>query len=455
MMKPARIVFPCLLALSIPVTQAEFGFGQPIPSDAPKLHPPQQALTIQPYDTPFAGLKELFVEAVVEQVLARNPSLAQMTAAWQAASARYPQVTSLEDPMFGAYLGPASIGSNDVDFAYRLEISQKYPFPGKRNLRGQTALAEANAAGNEVEDMRLQLVEGARSAFYDYYLVQRALAVNDESLRLLQDFRKNAENRFKTGLVPQQDVLQADVEIGRQQERQLLLGRMRKVALARINTLMHLPPDAPLPPPPSELKLAEPLPEAQELRQMALDQRPDLQALAHRIDADLAALALARKEFGPDVELMAAYDAFWQPQEKDLRPQIGLRVNLPIRTNRRFAAISEAEAKIAQRRAEFDRLTDQINFDVQQAYEQVLESERTVQLYEKTILPAAQENVKAGLAAYTTAKIPFLSLIEAQRNLVMLRDRYYEAIADYYRRRASLDRLVGVPRAPAANCLPR
>jgi hypothetical protein len=44
-----------------------------------------------------------------------------------------------------------------------------------------------------------------------------------------------------------------------------------------------------------------------------------------------------------------------------------------------------------------------------------------------------------------TAKIPFLSLIEAQRNLVNLRDRYYEAVADYFRRRATLDRVVGGP----------
>jgi hypothetical protein len=46
------------------------------------------------------------------------------------------------------------------------------------------------------------------------------------------------------------------------------------------------------------------------------------------------------------------------------------------------------------------------------------------------------------------AKIPFLTLIEAQRNLVNLRDRYYEALADYFRRRASLERAIGGPLAP-------
>jgi outer membrane protein TolC len=390
-------------------------------------------------------MAELSPEVLVQEILARNPSLTQMTAAWQAATARYPQVTSLEDPMLGGYVGPASIGSKDVDFGYRLEVSQKIPFPGKRGLRGQNALAEASAAGNEVEDMRLQLVESARLAFADYYLVFRALAVNEEGLQILQELRKSAEQRFRTGQVTQQDVLQADVEIGRQHERLLVLERLRRVSVARINTLMHLPPDLPLPAAPKEIHTGGALPEAARLREIALSRRPDLQALTDRIAAEQAALALARKEVGPDFELMAAYDAFWQTEEKDLRPQIGLKLNLPIYKARRSAAIAEAEARLMQRQAEWERQIDQVNFDVQQAFELVRESERTVVLYQKTILPAASENVKAAQAAYITAKVPFLTLSEAQRNAVMLRDRYYEAIAEHYRRLATLERVIGGP----------
>ena len=40
-------------------------------------------------------------------------------------------------------------------------------------------------------------------------------------------------------------------------------------------------------------------------------------------------------------------------------------------------------------------------------------------------------------SAYVTGKTPFLSLIEAERNLVGLRDRYYETLADYFRRLAA------------------
>ena len=391
-------------------------------------------------------MTELSVEAFTDQVLARNPTLAQMVATWQAASARYPQVTSLDDPMFGVKTAPGAWGSNQVNGGYMLDIAQKYPWPGKLALRGNNAQAEANAAGRDVDDIRLQLIESARNAFYEYYLVGRALAVNDEALRLLNSFKQDATAQYKAGKAPQTDINRADVEIGRERERQVTLERMREVAVARINTLMHLPTSAPLPPPPKELQLAGGLPEVQSLQAAALARRPDLQALADRIAAEQATLALALKDYYPDVEVMAGYDTLWQ--EKALQPFVGLRTNLPVRLTKRSGAVAEAQARVAQRRAELARLTDQANFQVLDAYARVRESERVVRLFEKEILPAADRNVKSARTAYTAGQIPFLTLIDALRNEVDLKDRYYEALSDYFRWRAALERAVGAPVPP-------
>src|SRR5438309_1387954 len=46
-----------------------------------------------------SNMDYLTAHVLVERVLARYPSLTQMTAAWQAASAPSPQVTRLDDPM--------------------------------------------------------------------------------------------------------------------------------------------------------------------------------------------------------------------------------------------------------------------------------------------------------------------------------------------------------------------
>src|SRR5262249_37187955 len=145
-----------------------------------------------------------------------------------------------------------------------------------------------------------------------------------------------------------------------------------------------------------------------------------------RLAAEQAMLALAHKEYYPDFEAGAAYNTIMgNGPMRDLAPQLSVKMNLPVRKSRRAGAVAEAEARVMQRQAELDRLTAQVNFQVQEAYEQVVESDKVVDLYEKTILPKARSNVEAAQPAYVTGQIPLLSLLEAQRNLVSLRDRYY------------------------------
>lgn len=301
----------------------------------------------------------------------RNPSVEQMHAAAAVAAAKYPQVTSLDDPVLGFSTAPFSAGSPNTDYAARIEIGQKFLYPGKRGLKGTAALAEAGAATRDVEDVRLQLVESAKAALADYFAAEKGRGVAEENLRLLAEFKRNAESRYANGLATQQDVTLGEVELARQQERLVAYRRAERVAVARINTLMHRAPDAALPRP-ADLRDHSALPELVALRAQALTTRPDLKALADRITADQATLALTLREYHPDIEVFAAYDGFWQGQSsRPLQWQAGMRMALPTRYARRDGATAEAQAKLAQRRAELTRLSDQVLLQVQEAYEQV------------------------------------------------------------------------------------
>ncbi len=392
--------------------------------------------------TLFKG-PDLTLSELLRAVLNRNPTLTEMNAAWQAALARVPQISAYDDPMFRVTIGPGSISSDTVDFAYRLEISQKIPFPGKLSLRREQATREADAAASEYFDARLQIIEATCLLYYEYYLVHRALEVNQENLKLLQEAQRTAEARVRTGQSPQQELLQIEVELGKQRERELILRRTLTATKARINALLHRLPDDPLPPPVSQLVPAPDLPPLEQLYSSALLHRPDLKAARQRLEAEQISLTLAEREYYPDLEVMAAYDAFWQ--ERPLRTMIGFGVNLPVQLDRRRAALAESLARVTRRQAELDRLTDQIHLQVRDAYTRVEENSQLLQLYDKQVIPAAQANVREAIAAYTAGRIPLLGLLEAQRNLVQLRDRYFEILADYYRSMASLDRAVGIP----------
>ena len=127
---------------------------------------------------PLAGRAELTRAALVQFVLARNPDVETATAAARAALARFPQESALPDPMFGYAARPASFGSSEVHAANDFELSQALPFPGKLALRGERALAEADAAATNVEATRLRLAALASQLFDAYWLAERALETN-------------------------------------------------------------------------------------------------------------------------------------------------------------------------------------------------------------------------------------------------------------------------------------
>jgi cobalt-zinc-cadmium efflux system outer membrane protein len=386
---------------------------------------------------------ELTLSELISAVLTRNPTLTEMNAAWQAVLARVPPNLRLRRSHVPRNHRPRLYQLRHCRFCISSGNQSENPFFLQTKSALGTATREADAAASDYLDARLQIIEATCLLYYEYYLVHRALEVNQENLKLLHEARRTAEARVRTGQSPQQELLQIEVELGKQRERELILRRTLTVTKVRINALLHRLPDDPLPPPVSQLVPAADLPPLEQLYSSALLYRPDLKAARQRLEAEQLSLALAEREYYPDLEVMAAYDAFWQ--ERPLRTMIGFGVNLPVQLSRRRAALAESLARITRRQAELNRLTDQIHLQVRDAYTRVEENSQLLQLYDKQLIPAAQANVREAVAAYTAGRIPLLGLLEAQRNLVQLRDRYFEILADYYRSRASLERAVGAP----------
>lgn len=394
---------------------------------------------------PLDSVEELSLERLIAEVQAVHPSLEAMFAAWQAASQKYPQVISLDDPMFGATFAPASFGSRDVESAYALEASQKIPWHGKRALRGVAASWEADSASRDIETTRQKLAEAAELAFWDYYVTRRQLELNEQNAAILKAFRDNAVTRYETGLVTQQDVLQAEIELANLEQRRIELERMDRVASGRINVLLRRKPTDPLPPPPKSLVRDIELSNIDGLLALAIEQRPDVAAAAARTQAEQAKVALACKQYYPDAEVFGRYDKFWQPTstQSDLQGQVGARINVPIYRGRLNAAVCEAMQLLAKSRAEYDQLVLEVQSDVQSAYEQVRESQRTVALYADKLLPAAEQNVGVARSNYDTSKITFLELAISQRQLIEARDREIQAQVELQRRLATLRRAAG------------
>jgi outer membrane protein TolC len=406
------------------------------PSSPPNLEPPT--------DDFFVTLNVLDTLTLARLVEQRNSSLQAMYANWQAAAARYPQEIALDDPMLDLMMAPASFsGSSNVPSSWTLQGSQKFPWKGKREARGNMASQNAQAAALDVEDTRLQLTLASRVAFADYLLAQRTRELNNTEIKLLTELKAVALTRYETNQTPQQDVLQAEVDLSEARRRGVEAARAHRVAVARINTLLQRPPRAPLPPPSEIDPTVESLPDDDDLAAISLKQRPDLSARSARIAAEQAAYCLALREFYPDIEVYGRYDRFWIDREQ--QGSVGIKLNLPVQRDRRRAAVEEALAKIARMRAEYEADVAKIQFEVQAALAQVQESRQTTELYSTEILKAAEQNVASARAGYEAGSVSFLTLVSAQRQLIDARQRMNEAQAEYQRQLAELERAIGAP----------
>lgn len=391
----------------------------------------------------LADHDELSLEILVAAVIERNPTMHAAQAAWGAAAHRYPQVIALDDPMLQTMFAPATFSpGSSTQTSYYVGASQKVPWHGKRALRGQVALWEASAASWDSHEVELRLAAAARMAYFDYYLVQREIELNQKNVDVMEDFRSAAKTKYEAGQVSQQDLATADLELAKLEQQRLELIQQERIAIARINTLLHQHPDQPLARSVSILPTTVELPDRTELFELAVEHRPELNALTARIQAEQNAVTLACQEYYPDFEFMGRYDAFWTDDVQ--RPQVGMNMNIPLNRDRRCAAVQEAQFRLTKLNAELASQQDAVREDVQIAYAKVETTGQTTKLFESRTLPAAEANLTAARAAYIAGQIDFLRVMEARRQSTEQQMAYQRSLAELHRSQADLFRAVGM-----------
>ncbi|HEX7122668.1 MAG TPA: TolC family protein, partial [Gemmatimonadaceae bacterium] len=216
-------------------------------------------------------------DALVDAVLDDNPSLRAAQSAARAAEARIEPSGALDDPMLSMMAAPRTFGHSAMGTGVGIELSQRLPWPGKRDLKETIAELEARAVNQSIANTRLDLVLLAKDAFAEWYLVHASLEVNEANRELWREIRQIAEINYANGTGGKQEVLQADMEYQTLDHRQVVLERQRAEVLAQLNRLLNRQPGATLPPPAplGEPSAVQPL---IELRALALDHRAELDA---------------------------------------------------------------------------------------------------------------------------------------------------------------------------------
>jgi outer membrane protein TolC len=387
------------------------------------------------------------VETVVAYVLGSNPDIQAARYRARALGARVPQAASLPDPELMTTTFLRAMETVDGPQEFMLSISQRFPWFGKLPLRSQVAYHEAMAAYAEATAAELKVVEQVKRAYYDVYYVQRAVEVVQALRPRLRDVVEITRTKYENNQAGLESVYQAQTELSKLSIRLVELEQAKREAQARLAALLHLPPQTRVDAVArfDRTRVAQ---TARLLVDVAESYTPELDARRREYSRDRASVALARREYWPD--LTVGFD--WiQMGSKGMSPlatgedsySLDMGINLPLYRKRLNAAVREAQYNSARSAREYATTLDEVRREVVELYAQFTEHQQVLEILSGEIVPRAEQTLDLSIAAYNVGKLPFEQLIWNYRDLLDYRIDLHQREALREQAIASLERAVG------------
>ncbi|MFU8896581.1 MAG: TolC family protein [Gammaproteobacteria bacterium] len=382
-----------------------------------------------------------------------SPELDAAWHRWRAAAERVTQARTLPDPQLGFAVVFDQVDTNAGHMGERYSISQMFPWFGKLGLRGDVAFEEAQAEARLFEATRLELAERVTRAWFELAWLNEAIATAGENLALMRRFESVARARYRVGAVSQADVNRAQVELGRLDDQLRSLQDMRGPAAAALNAVLGRSAHARLPgafdAPSRQPAGAWPEQEDDYWLALARARNPGLAAAQHRVMREEQAVALAQRNYYPDITLGLEYG---RNSARRMAQMDGggsdtvaamVSFSLPIRRGRIAAGVREAEARLGAASRQAEAREYDLEAELKQALFVHRDSTRRVALYGGTLLPKARQSLATTEAAYRAGDAGFSDLVDAQRVLLEFALAHERAAADRAQALARIRTLVG------------
>ena len=407
-----------------------------------------------PFSPPLPTLDENATrEDYVSYALLNNAGLRAGYSRWMAALQKVPQVKSLPNPTVGYSYFIESIETRVGPQRHRFELMQMIPFPGKLGLRGEAAFAAAKAEGARFEQEKRNVLFRVKDAYYEYYYLAQAIRVTEENVGLLTRLEEVASQQVRAG-ASQQDMLRAQVELGKLQDRLASLRDMRGVIEARLNAELNRPITTPIPWV-RQISGHTPVLTQDELFAFTRDGNWELRSLDFDIEKSRKAVALARKEFYPDIGVGVGYVATGEAQAGAMNPDdngkdavaVMVSVSLPVWRGRLKGGLEEARAALAAATEARQHRENMLLSQVRIALYRYNDAVRQVRLYGETLIPKGEQALSSAEAGYRAGKVDFVNIIDSERQLLAFHLAYERALADQQQRLAELEMLAGRPLA--------
>lgn len=391
---------------------------------------------------PGESLDELETEAV-----ANNPTLRRMQYEAAAEWSKTGYISKLPDPtMSSMFFTPPMNFEPDRQVA-ETQVMQMIPWLGRLKAEAQRAHLEALVAETQYQAERVRVVGDIRANWFKLYVLGKQIETTTADQKQLESLITIANARIRTGDAQPGDVLMATLELSSLQEQLLTYRQQVAATTAELNRLVGRQANAPIAPP---TKIEADLPEWNHdlLKQVAMEMQPELNAARLRTAATRCGIDVARLRRRPDFSFgvgwvfMDAPGAL-QPDAGRDSLTLGAAASIPISQLKYDAMTAEASNEHYAAHASEDEIVLSLDALLLDLWEQALSSHRTVELYEKSILPQARQTFEADQKSLINNTVTFDRVVRGYRTLLNLELGYHKALGQLATTLARIRQAVG------------
>jgi outer membrane protein, heavy metal efflux system len=356
-----------------------------------------------------------------------------------------PNPVLIGDAQFLPFFNASDFNSDYLDNGAQFDLGVGYLFERgkKRQHRLQAAKDQTAVTTAQIGDNERTLTFNVASQFIGAILAQANVELADTDLKSFQQTVDISEERFKAGAMSEGDLLkiklqmlqfQTDVSAARLARVQALASLRQLLGYDSVPENYDVVGDLNYQP----VKLGK-----DDLKAMALRQRPDVRAAQLGITAAQSQFALARADGKRDVNAQINYTHVAAQSTASLFGSI----QIPI-FDRNQGEIARTQYAITQSQELSSEQASLALTDVENSYEALRTDDQIVQLYQSGYLKQSEDSRDISQYAYQRGAASLLDFLDAERNYRSTQLAYRQALAAYMLALEQLRQAVGTRSLP-------
>jgi outer membrane protein len=306
-----------------------------------------------------------------------------------------------------------------------------------------------DAAFLEERAKNQDVVQEVKITYFDILRAQRILAAASQSVEMLEAHRNVAENYFKVGLIPKNDLLHAEVELANGKQALIKAQNSVELAKSRLNTLLKRRIFEPV----EVVDILNYQPMKQSLEEclsIARQNRPELKIAELKTQQAGKLVRIAQSEFFPAISVVGNYTRFGDEASVSGSPYQDMESWYVMAVaSWNFWEWGKTKFRVDASRARENQaidtakeLNDQITLEIKNAYLLLQEAENQITVSEK-VIEQAEENFRISEERYKERVATTTEVLDAQTLLTRAKSQYANALGDYNINYARLQRAMG------------